>query len=130
MPPSKKKMTSYLLPMILMYIFFGFVLVFLIQTVIGNIIMKLPHTLTLGFYVIAICLLTFHSIIGCDMTSYYIQGKTTLWEKTLKSPSSLFLLKDFGKSESLFDESLANCIEFVHCTKYGEKPRKIFEYFF
>ena len=113
-----------------MYIFFVFVLVFLIQTVIGNTIMKLLHTLTLGFYVIAIYLLTFHSIIGCDMTSYYIQGKATLWEKTLKSPSSLFWLKDFGKSESLFDESLANCIEFVHCTKYGEKPRKIFEYYF
>ena len=113
-----------------MYIFFVFVLVFLIQTVIGNTIMKLPHTLTLDFYVNAIYLLTFHSIIGCDMASYYIQGKTMMWEKTLKSPSSLFLLKDFRKSERLFDESLANCIEFVQCTKYGEKPRKIFEYYF
>lgn len=130
MPPSNKKMTSYLLPMILIYIFFVFVLVFLIQTIIGNTVMKLPHTLTLDFYVNAIYLPMFHSIIGCGMTSYYIQGKTTLWEQTLNSPFSLFLLKDFGKSESLFDESLANCIEFVDCTKYGEMPRKIFEYYF
>ena len=65
---------------------------------------------------------TFHSLTGCDTTSYfYFRGKTAPWERAIKSTLSFELIEDLGNKRKLSEEALGNCVEFVRCFVYGGK---------
>ena len=56
----------------------------------------------------------FHSIAGCDTTSYYhYRGKSTPWNRVSKCPSSLSLIKDLGTDDNPSEATLGDCMEFV-----------------
>ena len=67
----------------------------------------------------------FHSITGCDTTSYYhYRGKTDPWKRVVKCPSSLMLIEDLGKDETPSDVTITNCMEFVRSYVYCGKPNE------
>ena len=62
----------------------------------------------------------FHSITGCDTKSYdYYCGKTIPWNRALKDPSSLLLIKDLGNEITPSEATLRDCMEFVHIYIYS-----------
>ena len=70
----------------------------------------------------ALYLPIFHSLTGCDTTSYYhFRGKTAPWERALKSPVSLELIRDLGKDVTISDNTLHDCTEFVRRFLYNGK---------
>ena len=67
----------------------------------------------------------FHSITGCDTTSYFhYRGKTIPWNRALKNPSSLLLIKDLGKEITPSETTLVECMEFVRIYVYSGLPNE------
>ena len=67
----------------------------------------------------------FHSITGCDTTSYYhYRGKTDPWKRVVKSPSSLRMIEGLGKDEMPSELILNDCMEFVRRYVYCGKPQE------
>ena len=67
----------------------------------------------------------FHSLTGCDTTSYYnYRGETIPWNRVMKCPSSLSLIEDLGKDETPSDATLDDSLEFVRRYVYNAKPNE------
>ena len=70
----------------------------------------------------ALQLPAFHSLTGCDTTSYfYFRGKTAPWERAIKTPNSLDLIKNLGCELKLPDEDIDNSVEFIRRFIYNGK---------
>ena len=70
----------------------------------------------------ALHLPAFHSLTGCDTTSYfYFRGKTAPWERAIKTPNSLDLIKNLGCESKLSDEDIDNSVEFIRRFIYNGK---------
>ena len=69
---------------------------------------------------VACCLMQFHSITGCDTTSYFYNvGKITVMRKIFKDPSSVNLIEGLGKEKVLSLSDLIKCQDFVQLIMYS-----------
>ena len=65
-------------------------------------------------------ILEYHAITGWDTTSFfYIIGKTSPFKEVLKKSSWLGLIECLGKSKSLSNTDIENCMTFIQTVLYG-----------
>ncbi len=67
----------------------------------------------------------YHSITGCDTTSYFhYRGKTDPWKRVIKCPSSLKMIEGLGKDDAPSELIISDCMEFVRRYIYCGKPKE------
>jgi len=63
----------------------------------------------------------FHSLTGCDTTSYFYRiSKTSVFEKA-RTNKSLYLLEQLGNERTLDEDGEASITKFIHETIYSGK---------
>ena len=70
-------------------------------------------------------LLKFHSLTGCDSTSYFYRvGKIKLWKKLLKNPEKIHLIDSLGLTKDLSINDVENCQKFIQTVMYNGKEQE------
>ena len=65
-------------------------------------------------------ILKFHSLTGCDTTSYFFRvGKIKVWKKLLKSPAKINLINSLGLTKDLSINGEQNCQKFMQTVMYN-----------
>ena len=71
---------------------------------------------------ICLALPAFHSLTGCDTTSYFFRvGKCRAFKKLMKQTSKVQLLNSLGVKKQLLDSDLENIKEFIRTVLYSGK---------
>ena len=69
---------------------------------------------------ISLSLPQFHSVTGCDTTSYFFNhGKVSIFKKILSNPFHVELIKEIGSEPVLADEFVNNTVKFVQTVIYS-----------
>ena len=67
----------------------------------------------------------FHSITGCDTTSYFLRaGKVRVFINMLKSPNSCKLLQALQKEETLCQQNIEDLKEFISTIMYNGNKKE------
>ena len=71
------------------------------------------------------CIPQFHSLTGCDTTSYFFnRGKISVINRILKNSTCIQLIQGLGKELVLSNSSISDAMKFIQAVVYAGKSNE------